>query len=132
MQPHEKIKNIRKLKNWSQEEIADKLGITASGYGSIERGDTDVNLSRLKDIAELFGMDLSELFDSQEKNISIGDHNQIVGDGNQHINSSSQELQHELEKFQLIIEQKNKEIELLKQQIIDLREVNTLLKTKYN
>ncbi len=67
MQLHEKIKNIRKLKNWSQEEIADKLGITASGYGSIERGDTDVNISRLKDIAELFGMDLSELFDSQEK-----------------------------------------------------------------
>lgn len=49
MQVYEKIKNLRKLKGWSQEEIAHKLDMTASGYGSIERGETDVKLSRLKD-----------------------------------------------------------------------------------
>jgi len=124
MQPHEKIKNIRKSKNWSQEEIADKLGITASGYGSIERGDTDVKLSRLKNIAELFEMDLSELFNLNEKSIFVCDNN--LGDNSQHtlqVNASlpKSEYQHELEKLA-------KEIDYLKQQNNDLREINDLLK----
>ena len=54
MELHEKIRSIRKLKGWSQEEIAAKLEMSSNGYGSIERGGTDVNLSRLISIAELF------------------------------------------------------------------------------
>jgi transcriptional regulator with XRE-family HTH domain len=66
MELHEKIRYIRKLKGWSQEEIAAKLEMSSNGYGSIERGDTDVNLSRLKSIGELFDMTLLEMlsFDS--------------------------------------------------------------------
>jgi len=57
----EKIRCNRKLKGWSQEDIAAKLEMSSNGYGSIERGDTDVNLSRLNSIAELFDMTLLEL-----------------------------------------------------------------------
>jgi transcriptional regulator with XRE-family HTH domain len=130
MQVYEKIKNLRKLKGWSQEEIAHKLDMTASGYGSIERGETDVKLSRLKDIATLFEIELSELFDINDKKISIGDNSQVENYNNQHINSSSKELQYELKKSRLIIEQQIKEINLLKQQNNDLREINNLLKNK--
>ena len=62
MQLYEKIRTIRQLKGWSQEEIAHRLDMSVSGYGSIERGDTDVNLSRLEDIAGIFEVDLAELF----------------------------------------------------------------------
>ena len=61
MKLHEKIRCNRKLKGWSQEDIAAKLEMSSNGYGSIERGDTDVNLSRLNSIAELFDMTLLEL-----------------------------------------------------------------------
>jgi transcriptional regulator with XRE-family HTH domain len=126
MQLFEKIRTIRQLKGWSQEEIAHRLNMSVSGYGSIERGETDVNLSRLEDIAKIFEIDLSELFNLNDKNIFLGDNNTHISQ----INSSSnaKELQHQLEKSQLIIEQQTKEIDYLKQQVNDLREINELLK----
>ena len=62
MEVHEKIKFLRLAKDWSQEEVAMKLEMSSNGYGSIERGETDVNLSRLKQITQIFGIELSSLF----------------------------------------------------------------------
>ena len=56
MEVHQKIKLLRLTKDWSREEVAAKLDMSPNGYGSIERGETDVNLSRLKKIAQLFGV----------------------------------------------------------------------------
>jgi transcriptional regulator with XRE-family HTH domain len=36
MQTHEKLKVLRLCKNWSQEEMAEKLGYSANGYARIE------------------------------------------------------------------------------------------------
>ncbi|MFI3221996.1 MAG: helix-turn-helix transcriptional regulator, partial [Methylococcaceae bacterium] len=69
MAEHEKIKFIRQLKGWSQEDMAEKLAMSINGYGSIERGETNVNLSRLEQIAQLFGMELSELVALNEKSV---------------------------------------------------------------
>ena len=69
MAVHEKIKFIRQLKGWSQEDMAEKLAMSINGYGSIERGETNVNLSRLEQIAQLFGMELSELVALNEKSV---------------------------------------------------------------
>ncbi|EDN72067.1 hypothetical protein BGS_1039 [Beggiatoa sp. SS] len=44
-----KLKFFVNSKAWSQEEIAHRLNMSVSGYGSIERGETDVNLSRLEE-----------------------------------------------------------------------------------
>lgn len=60
---HEKIRLLRRTQGWSQEEMAHKLEMSTNGYGSIERGDTDVSLSRLQQIASLFNVNVSELFD---------------------------------------------------------------------
>lgn len=120
---HEKIRFFRQLKGWSQEDVADKLEMSPNGYGSIERGETDVNLSRLEQIVALFGIELSELFGFNEKNVFnlSGTHN---NQSNWHIGSFSPEflqLRSELEKQQLLVEQKEMEI-------IYLKELNALLK----
>ncbi len=63
------IKTLRQLRGWSQEQIATKLGITAPAFSKIECGLTDVNLSRLEQIAELFELKVIELLmyhDNQE------------------------------------------------------------------
>lgn len=121
MAVHEKIRLLRQLKGWSQEETAAKLEMSPNGYGSIERGETDVNLSRLEQIAALFGIKLADLLELNEKNVfnQSGTHNK---QGNWYIGESSPEcmqLQVKLEKLQLIVEQKDKEIAYLKE-IIDL------------
>ena len=43
--------------------------MSTNRYGDIERGATDINLSRLEQISQLFDMELSELIDLNEKNV---------------------------------------------------------------
>jgi transcriptional regulator with XRE-family HTH domain len=124
-----KLKLIRSVKNWTQEEVAEKLGISIHAYAKIERGETDVNLSRLQQIAEVMEIELSQLFGLDEKNVfnSTGDNNTQC----QNVNLPSTELiecKHELEKANLMIEEQGREIDYLKQQVNDLRERNHLLK----
>ncbi|MDB5286488.1 MAG: transcriptional regulator [Mucilaginibacter sp.] len=50
-------KNIRTLRhqhNWSQEDVANRLGISIPAFSKIETGVTDINLSRLEQIANIF------------------------------------------------------------------------------
>ena len=47
------IKNIRELKNYTQEYMASQLGLTQSGYNKIEKGKTILGHNRLIKIAEI-------------------------------------------------------------------------------
>ena len=60
----EKIKLLRKEREWSQETLAYKLNISLNSYGAIERGDTNLNLSRINEIAEIFDITLESLFEN--------------------------------------------------------------------
>lgn len=138
MKVSEKIKKFRRLKGLSQQQVADKLNMSKNGYGSIERGETGLNnLKRLEQLAEIFGVDISEFFDSTEQ--AIFNLAETKDQNNWHISHSSSELHHELEKCHLLLEQKDQLLEqkdrenvLLKQQNADLREMVNLLKNKDN
>jgi transcriptional regulator with XRE-family HTH domain len=123
MELSDKIKFIRSSKGWTQEDIAEKLGISTHAYAKIERGETDVNFSRLQQIAQVMEIELPHLLGLNEKNIF-----NFTGDNNTQfhhwqINSSSIE---QTEKYNLIIEQQQKEIDYLKQQVSDLRMIINL------
>lgn len=131
MRLHEKLRSLRQQKGWSQEEIGYYLNMSGSAYGCIERGETNIPLSRLEDIARIFGVELADLFNMNDKStFHAGDNNTLTN--LLCINSSidSLKLQHELEKCHLMIEQKDKEIEYLKQQNLDLRKVVELLESQ--
>jgi len=49
----EKIRIFRLAKNYSQQNMADELGITVAAYSNIERGVTDITVTRLYQIAEI-------------------------------------------------------------------------------
>ena len=57
----ESIKLIRKQNGWSQEYIANRLGISIPALSKIETGVTDVNLSRLEQIANVYEVTLAQL-----------------------------------------------------------------------
>jgi transcriptional regulator with XRE-family HTH domain len=69
MRVHENIRFMRLYKNWTQETMANKLGISTLAYAKIERGETDINLSRLQQIAEVMEIDLTQLFGLNDKNV---------------------------------------------------------------
>lgn len=125
MQLHEKIKFIRNMKGWSQEEVAHRLGMSISGYGCIERGETDIPFSRLLYLAKVFEVELTELLSLNEKtifNFSVTQNDQN-NHNNWHVNSLNTEevikLRAEVEKLNMFLEQQTKEIIYLKE-IIEL------------
>ena len=56
---------MREIKNWTQEEMAEKLGMSHNGYAKIERGETKLYLEKLNQIAQIFNIDLSDLISDQ-------------------------------------------------------------------
>jgi transcriptional regulator with XRE-family HTH domain len=121
MQLHEKICLLRKIKGWSQEEMADKLQMSVHGYANIERGETDVQLSRLEQISQVLEVELQNLFGMNDRvvfNLTNTSHDQSSQNNFQFL-MAQRELEHELDKARLIIEQQNKEIKYLKE-IIEL------------
>lgn len=60
-------KNIRQLRQkngWSQGEVAKRLKISIPAYSKIETGITDINISRLNQIATLFEISTLEIISS--------------------------------------------------------------------
>ena len=51
MSVNEKIRTIRETRNWSQEDMAEKMNMSKNGYAKIERGETKLNLHKLEQIA---------------------------------------------------------------------------------
>jgi transcriptional regulator with XRE-family HTH domain len=121
MKVHEKIRFMRQSKNWSQEEMADKLGMSVNGYANIERGETDVSFSRLEQIAKVLEVELLELLNFGERNIFYlvnGDNpsqfNHFENGQCNHCVDEQPKLQRELEKMSVLLKQLANEIEYLK------------------
>lgn len=57
----ERIKVLRKDKNWSQEELADETGFHRTYIGMIERGERNPSLININVFAEVFKISISEL-----------------------------------------------------------------------
>ncbi|NYA25940.1 helix-turn-helix transcriptional regulator [Haemophilus haemolyticus] len=69
MSVNEKIRKIREAKDWSQEQMAEKLDMSLNGYAKIERGESKIYLDKLEQIAQVFDIDVVELMQSDGKNI---------------------------------------------------------------
>lgn len=120
METHEKIRLIRELNKWSQEEMAEKLAMSAGGYAKIERGETQLNIPRLEQLAAIFKVDMWDLLKSSNNGmvlqINEGDRGGDIAlyassDMAMKLELLNQELKHCRE----MLEQKDKEIELLRQ-----------------
>ncbi len=111
----EKIRAIRHSKGWSQEAMAEKLEMSVNGYAHIERGETDVQISRLKQIADTFGIELIELFDLDEQKLIHSQQHMKYDVLVRTVQDENRELQSELEKCYLLLAQKEKEITYLEE-----------------
>lgn len=48
MNINEKIRKIREVKEWSQEQMAEKMNMSLNCYAKIERGETKLYLDKLE------------------------------------------------------------------------------------
>lgn len=111
------IRELREQRQWTQEQVAEKLGLTRNGYAKIETGKSMPSLERLDEIAGLFGVKLFELLKLDGQNVvyQIGENyhgNNNYYNNNEKLQAEIDKLKLEITKLNLIIAHKD---ELLKQ-----------------
>ncbi len=57
----DKIRVLRTEKGYSQETLAEQLGISPSGLAKIERGESDITFKKLEKIATFFDLNILEI-----------------------------------------------------------------------
>ncbi|MCQ2360702.1 MAG: helix-turn-helix domain-containing protein [Paludibacteraceae bacterium] len=58
------LRTRRHLKNLTQEEVAKLIGLTTTAYSKIERGESGVNMDRLRQLGKVLEVDLDTLIDN--------------------------------------------------------------------
>lgn len=98
------IRDLREHRSWTQEEMAEKLGMTRNGYAKIERGESMPNLERLDEIASVLGVKVIELLRLENKQVvcQISENH-----SNNHYYNSDNSLALEIEKLKLVIAHKD-------------------------
>ncbi len=115
------IKAIRELKGYSQESIADELGITQSKYGRFENGGKKIDFQMIEEVAQVFEMDVYAIIAFHKERDFSSDG---VNDLNENYKLHSKDLAVLREKIKYL-EQVN---EVLTQQLHDKQEIIELLK----
>ncbi|MBU3680433.1 MAG: helix-turn-helix transcriptional regulator [Flavobacterium sp.] len=68
-QAETKIKQIRELKNFTQEYMAQKLGLSTRAYSKIESGETQLTINRLNEISAIMGVPPMEVLGFDDKQV---------------------------------------------------------------
>ncbi|AOF53738.1 transcriptional regulator [Rodentibacter caecimuris] len=115
MESSEKIKIMREMNQWTQEEVAEKLGMSTTGYAKIERGQTNVSVEKLKQIEQVFNVNVAQLLDDDERFVicSIGDNHSNYSN----YFGTNEKLAIENDKLKELLTAKDNEIEALKKVI---------------
>ena len=136
MKINEKIRQLREQLQLSQENMADKLGMSVTGYAKIERGEVRSNLPRLEQISEVFDMDICELlsygetekvyFNNSvtESTNSNNSNNFLFAVGNDNLEKAIQQLQLIISHKDELLAQKDKIILGLEREIALLRNMH--------
>jgi transcriptional regulator with XRE-family HTH domain len=115
------IKKLRELKNYTQAYMAEKLNLSVSGYGKIERDETEVTINRLKEIARILEVDEQTVLGFNENIVFNMSHNTTA-----HANGIVQNQQ--------IIQDEGwkKAIENLEKENLHLKDMNNQLNAMIN
>lgn len=127
MEIQEIIRQLREKNDWSQEDMAERVGLSKNGYAKIERGETNLNLERLEQIANLFDLSVIDLIKMSDKSVvcMITD---SINNSNNHYNGS-ETMAFENEKLKLIISHKD---EIIHQKEREITALNKLIDTLNN
>jgi transcriptional regulator with XRE-family HTH domain len=114
----DRLKKVRLEKNFSQDFLAKKLGITQKAYSKIENNETKLNVEVLQRVSEIMEVPIEIFFQNAPQPILNDFSNRTGGDNVIYKNTSTDKIE-ELYKDLLkskdeIIDSKKSEIEFLK------------------
>jgi transcriptional regulator with XRE-family HTH domain len=124
----DRIKSIRVSKQYSQDYMANELGISQRAYSKIENNEIKIDIEKLQKIAEIFEMEAGEILSNENNQTNNFTNNKSIT--NAVVNNYSK-LNDELQNEIILILKKN--IETLQNQITEkdkqIIELLTLVKS---
>lgn len=131
----EQIRTVRECKNWSQEIMAEKLGLTVGGYSKLERGESKMSVDKLIEIAQILEIELSDLFLISGKTPIFAKNNHCSPIQQQHSNyyyivgdEAIEKLSQENKHLNELLSEKQAFIQQQTEQIDNLKEIIKLMK----
>lgn len=131
-QLRQNIRDIREDRGMTQSEMAEKLNMSETGYAKIERGESGVRVERLWQIAQVLGVNLTDLlpvhsdggivFNNSSENFSNSS-NFSVALGNTALEAEITVLREQLALKDEVINSREREILLLQKQIATLEKL---------
>ena len=113
----QKLRLFREFRNYSQEYVAEKLGITQTAYSRIENNQTKVTADRLSQLADILNVPISELLSDKEPVIQCNYPSSPVQEG--HWRELSENIK---QHYELVISSKDEKIAFLVNEISELRD----------
>lgn len=81
---YDNIKKFRELRSKTRDFMAAELGMSLSGYSKLERGEVDITLSRINQIAHILQISLEQLLNFDASQIfNVSNNQQVQGLGSQ-------------------------------------------------
>lgn len=125
MEVVEKIRVLREINQWSQEDMAEKMDISTNAYAHMERGETKLNLEKLDKIATIFNIDIVELLSVSDKGLFLlinengnnNNANYYGGNNNHELLIENEKLKLINDNYEKLISQQASEIDTLKAMI---------------
>lgn len=109
-----RIRKLRELKDYTQDNMATELEITAGAYAKIERGETDPSATRLIQIAEILGVEVAYFF--QQPALALNTVNEPQA------NYGQQVSQNAIDHLTQLIELLRKDMEKMKAELAILKQ----------
>jgi transcriptional regulator with XRE-family HTH domain len=84
-----KLRSLRKEKNLTQENIASMLKMSSTAYSKIERGEVDISISRIEDLARVFEVPTEKLISEENNTFVFSNFHDNTGVGQNTFNVSA-------------------------------------------
>jgi transcriptional regulator with XRE-family HTH domain len=97
------IRRLRQKKGWTLVQIAEKVQVSVPAFSKIETGPTDINMSRLKQLADIFGVSILDILYDEGEN-------------------PQEDLLQEADQLKAKIREKDETVSNLQKKLIDLYE----------
>lgn len=131
-QIRQNIRKVREERGLTQAQVAEKLEMSETGYAKWERGECQLRVERLYQVAKVLDINVEELLVSENENVVVVNNVNDTASNANHFNFSSENkvLEGNIEHLNYVIRSKNelldareRENESLKQQITVLNKV---------
>lgn len=130
MQVNEKIRLMREMNDWTQEDMAEKMSMSLNSYSKLERGESRLYLDKLEKVAEVFEVDVTDLLSLNKQGLIYLVNKEIGGDNSNSINyyGNGEQFAFEIEKQKLMLEHKDEIIQQKDELIAQLHAQIEILK----